>query len=44
MIEQDAELVFNRRIATSTFLMGLRSTGIAAEARPGQFVMLRVGQ
>jgi len=44
VIEQDSEIVFNKRVATNTFFMGLRSPQIAAEARPGQFVMLRVGR
>ena len=44
MIEQDIEIVFNKRVASNTFFMGLRSSEIAAEARPGQFVMLKVGR
>ncbi len=44
MIEQDIEIVFNKRVAVDTFFMGLRSPQIAAEARPGQFVMIKVGQ
>lgn len=44
MIEQDLEIVFNKRVAANTFIMGLRSSQIAAEARPGQFVMIKVGQ
>ncbi len=43
VIEQDAEIVFNKPVAVGTFLMGVRSPEIAAEARPGQFVMIRVG-
>lgn len=42
MIEETAEIIFNREVAKSTFHMGLRSPQIAAGARPGQFVMLRV--
>jgi dihydroorotate dehydrogenase electron transfer subunit len=42
MIEQQKEILFNREIARDTFLMGLRSSEIAAAARPGQFVMIRV--
>ena len=30
-------------VATGTFLMGLRSAEIVIQARPGQFVMIRVG-
>ncbi|MCJ7686647.1 MAG: dihydroorotate dehydrogenase electron transfer subunit [Desulfobacteraceae bacterium] len=44
MIEQDIEIVFNRRVAANTFFMGLRSPKIVSEARPGQFVMLKVGR
>ena len=38
------EIVFNRKVAANTFFMGLRSPQIVAEARPGQFVMLKVGR
>ncbi len=41
MIEQDLEIVFNKRVAADTFFMGLRSPQIAAEARAGQFLMLK---
>ncbi len=44
MIDQVSEIVFNKRVATDTFFIGLRSPQIAAEARPGQFVMIKVGQ
>jgi len=44
LIEQDSKIVFNKRLAADTFFMGLRSPQIVAEARPGQFVMLKVGQ
>lgn len=43
MIEQETEILFNRMIASETFLMGLRSPEIVAAAKPGQFVMVRVG-
>jgi dihydroorotate dehydrogenase electron transfer subunit len=43
MIDQNVEIVFNRRIASETFLMGLRSYEIVETANPGQFVMIRVG-
>lgn len=43
MIEQESEIVFNKKVAADTFFLGLRSRRIVAEARPGQFVMLRVG-
>ena len=42
MIDQKTEITFNREIARDTFLMGLRSPEIAARAKPGQFVMIRV--
>jgi dihydroorotate dehydrogenase electron transfer subunit len=42
MITQDAEIVFNKKLTRDTFLMGLRSREIAAEAKPGQFVMIKV--
>ena len=42
MIEEEAGIVFNREVAPKTYHMGLRSPRIAAAARPGQFVMLRV--
>lgn len=43
MIEQRAEIVSNQPITKNTWLMGLKSLEIAGEAKPGQFVMLRVG-
>jgi dihydroorotate dehydrogenase electron transfer subunit len=42
MIEQNAKVRFNKNVARETFLMGLESSEIAAEARPGHFVMIRV--
>jgi dihydroorotate dehydrogenase electron transfer subunit len=42
MFEHDAEIVFNKKIALQTYLMGLRSPEVVAAARPGQFVMVRV--
>jgi len=42
MIEQNTEIIFNKRVASETFLMGLDSPEIVARARPGQFVMIRV--
>jgi dihydroorotate dehydrogenase electron transfer subunit len=44
VIEQDTQIIFNKQLAAGAFLMGVRSPEIAAEARPGQFVMLRVGR
>jgi len=41
MIEQDTEIIFNKKVTIDTFLMGFRSPEIAAEARPGQFVMIQ---
>ena len=43
MIDQSVDVVFNRPVNHDTWLMGLKSPHMAAEARPGQFVMLRVG-
>jgi dihydroorotate dehydrogenase electron transfer subunit len=42
MITQDAEIVFNKKLTLDTFLMGLRAPEVVAEARPGQFVMIKV--
>jgi dihydroorotate dehydrogenase electron transfer subunit len=44
LIEQDSEIVFNNRVAADAFFMGLRLPQIVAQARPGQFVMLKTGQ
>lgn len=43
MIERNTQIIFNKKVASGSFLMGLKSSEIAAEARPGQFVMIRVG-
>jgi len=42
VIEQDTQIIFNKKVASGTFLMGLKSSEIVAQARPGQFVMIRV--
>ena len=42
MIDQHVEIVFNKKFTDDTFLMGLRSPEIVSEARPGQFVMIKV--
>lgn len=42
MIDEKAEVAFNRALTSDTWLMGLRSATIAGSARPGQFVMVRV--
>ncbi|MBN1277702.1 MAG: dihydroorotate dehydrogenase electron transfer subunit [Deltaproteobacteria bacterium] len=42
MTEQKTEIIFNSQVASGTFLMGMRSPEIIAEAAPGQFVMIRV--
>ena len=42
MIERDAEIIGNDRVTAEIFLMTLRCDRIAADARPGQFVMIRV--
>jgi dihydroorotate dehydrogenase electron transfer subunit len=43
MIDQKPEIIFNKEVSPDTFLMGLRSHEIVAQARPGQFVMIRMG-
>jgi dihydroorotate dehydrogenase electron transfer subunit len=42
MFEHDAEIVFNKKVAPYTYLMGLSSSPLVAAATPGQFVMVRV--
>ena len=42
MFEHDAEIVFNKKIAPHTYLMGLSSSQLVATSRPGQFVMVHV--
>lgn len=42
MIDRLTEIVFNRPVTHETWLMGLRSPELAAETKPGQFVMIRV--
>ena len=42
MIEESTEVVFNKRVAPNTFFMGFRSGPMAAESKPGRFVMIRV--
>lgn len=44
MLDHESEIIFNRKLAPATFLMGLNSPAIAAQAAPGQFVMLRVAR
>ncbi len=44
MIEQYARVRFNKKVAQRTFLMGLESPEIVAEAGPGHFVMIRVSE
>ena len=43
MIDKNIEIVFNEQVADSTFLMGLNAPEMVNAARPGQFVMIRVG-
>jgi dihydroorotate dehydrogenase electron transfer subunit len=43
VIERNTQIIFNKKIASGTFLMGLKSAEIVIQARPGQFVMIRVG-
>ena len=42
MIEEHAEVAFNRKMTSDIWLMGLRSREISQKAGPGQFVMIRV--
>ncbi len=42
MLMQNSRIVFNKKVAAATFFMALKSPDIAAEALPGQFVMIRV--
>ena len=42
MIEKNIKIIFNKRVASNTLIMGLRSPEIAMESRPGQFVMVRI--
>ena len=42
MYKQNTHVIFNKRVGPETFLLGLRSGEIAAEAAPGQFVMIQV--
>lgn len=42
MYEQAVDVLFNRKVTTDTWLLGLRSSEIAGDATPGQFVMIRV--
>jgi dihydroorotate dehydrogenase electron transfer subunit len=44
MIDQHTEIVFNRRITSGIFLLGFKSSHIASESRPGQFVMVRINE
>jgi dihydroorotate dehydrogenase electron transfer subunit len=43
VIERNTQIIFNKKVASGTFLMGLRSSEIVIQAKPGQFVMIRVG-
>ena len=42
MFEQNTKIIFNKRLAPETFLMAMESPAVVANARPGQFVMIRV--
>jgi dihydroorotate dehydrogenase electron transfer subunit len=42
MIERHTEIIFNKQVASKTYLMGLKCPELVAEARPGQFVMIQV--
>jgi dihydroorotate dehydrogenase electron transfer subunit len=42
MMNEQAEVAFNRPLTSETWLMGLRSMAVAQSAYPGQFVTIRV--
>jgi dihydroorotate dehydrogenase electron transfer subunit len=44
MIDERVEIIFNRKITSGIFLMGLRAPRLAAASSPGQFVMVRVNE
>lgn len=44
MIDQHIEILFNREIKSGIFLLGFRSTVMAEESAPGQFVMVRINE
>ena len=43
MIDQRGEITLHRRVGQNTYLIGFKCPQITAMARPGQFVMLRLG-
>jgi len=43
MDDRSLEIVFNRKVGPLVYLMALRSAEVAEAARPGQFVMVRIG-
>lgn len=44
IFEQSTEIVSNRQLTPDTWLMELKSPDIASDAKPGQFIMVRVRQ
>jgi dihydroorotate dehydrogenase electron transfer subunit len=42
MIERNIKIIFNTRVTSDTYIMGLDSSEIVTGSRPGQFVMVRV--
>ncbi|MBN2570338.1 MAG: dihydroorotate dehydrogenase electron transfer subunit [Deltaproteobacteria bacterium] len=42
MFDQTLKILFNEKINSDIFLLGFESPGIALEAKPGQFVMIRI--
>lgn len=42
MIDKEIEVIFNKRVTSDIFLMGLKAPEIVGIARPGQFVMVRI--
>lgn len=43
MIIENTEIILHESVAPDTWLMGLRSPQLARSARPGQFIMVRIG-
>lgn len=43
MFEQRINVITNQQVASQSYLMVLESPEIVAEAKPGQFVMIRIG-
>jgi dihydroorotate dehydrogenase electron transfer subunit len=44
MIDQSVEILRNKNVSENTFLLAFKSKEMAAEAKPGQFVMVQVSE